>query len=663
MNNYFASQGCYNNSIHDIERSDSMSDRVLNPLPQIRMPSAGPPEPDLRAQYSEGAAALRANPCNPQNILPLSKVLRQALAPYAEVHGELVVNVNSPASHFEMAGKPTTNFAAVLLAVIQKHFTDHMQYDFELLIWGQHLPPKIIRIEAKRLRSSAWLDELGQQYICESGIRNIQILLQVMSQYAPVTDEFLYNGWIIDGRSIYVMNGKQLNGDNWNAETAQVPCLHALEMLDVAPHSLTIPLLAIALLSLVQSRMMIQGEYFKGVCCIVAPTQSFKTTLASLFFNFENGREAGANFEATLAAIVRTVGNNRDSTVIIDDLKPGATKAENGELVRKLSVIIRMCSDDSGGIQKAGTQNSTFSNVAHGLVVVTAEQVQLRVQSSLARLLILEMSRKDVDVEKLTYFQEHHSMYREFVADYIRYIAAQGVGQYCEHLAQSFLQERNTLRKELAEDTPVDNRTSDMSTWLWVIFREFLDYARQIKAVTPEEFEAYTREAHTVFSAIMEQQAERVADLAPVKQFFRGIQVLLDTKEAKIGDLQARNSGYAVADSKESIGFSKKGCVYLKNGVALQAVASYYRRLGKDFTVSESSLRKALADSGSLIPKDQKSYIHRLSVNHESYQCIKMERSRFYQLLRGGKRNEAEYDSELPGDRAVRKNAEALLGR
>ncbi|MDE7244002.1 MAG: hypothetical protein K2O18_08510 [Oscillospiraceae bacterium] len=363
-----------------------------------------------------------------------------------------------------------------------------------------------------------------------------------------------------------------------------------------------------------------------------------------------------------MAAIVRTVGNTRDLTTILDDLKPGATKAENSEQLRKLSTVIRMCSDDSGGIQKAGIRNTTFSNVAYGLAVVTAEQIQLQVQSTLARLLILEMSRKAVDIGKLTELQNNHSLYREFIQSFVSYIASKGVDQFCERLMQRFLEERNTLRKKLTEDTPVDNRTSDMVTWLWITFCEFLEYALQIGAITQEDFETFASEARSVFLSVMAKQAERVADLAPIKQFFRGLQVLLETKEARLGELQARNSGYSVADSKEAIGFSKKDYIYLKNGVALQSVASYYRRFGKEFTVSESSLRKALADSGYIIPKDQKSYIHRLSVNHESYQCIKFEELKFRQLLRGGK-NEAEYDGEVPSDRAVRKNADALLGR
>lgn len=161
----------------------------------------------------------------------------------------------------------------------------------------------------------------------------------------------------------------------------------------------------------------------------------------------------------------------------------------------------------------------------------------------------------------------------------------------------------------------------------------------------------------------MEQQAERVADLAPIRQFFRGLQVLIDSKESRLGELQARNNGYAVADSREAIGFTKKGYVYLKNGVALQAVSSYYRRFGREFMVSESVLRKALADNGYIIiSKNQKSYIHRLSVNHESYQCIKFEVPKFYQLLRGGNQNGAERDGEIQSDWAFQQDANSILG-
>ena len=636
-----------------------MCDGVKKYFDPVPNPNRAPPKPDLRSGYDEMVSAIRNVP---DRIKDYYYVIDKILRPYAETKGNLAVS--STKIYFELNGRAFTNFCVILLSVIHVHFLDRIQYDLELLIYGQNLPPKVIRLDLSKLGSSRWLNDLGPKYICETwGIGKLKVLIQAMAQYAPVKDEYVYSGWALDKENIYIMAGQQLCSVDWNMEESKISCTHATKMLDVAPHSLTIPLLAIALLSLVHSKMEDGGIFFKGVCCIEAPTQSFKTTLASLFFDLTSGREADVNFEATTAAIVRTIGNCRDSTVIVDDFKPGATKTENNELLRKLSTVIRMCSDDSGGIQKAGTQNSTFSNTAHGLVVVTAEHIQLQVQSTLARLLILQMNRKDVDMGKLTHVQEHHQLYRKFIQDFVRYIAAQGADRFCKRLAQGFLQERNTLRKELAEDMPVDNRTSDMCTWLWVTFGEFLNYVQHVGSITQEQFEDYTKESRNVFLSIMEQQAERVADLAPIRQFFRGLQVLIDSKESRLGELQARNNRYAVADSREAIGFTKRGYVYLKNGVALQAVSSYYRRFGREFMVSESVLRKALADNGYIITsKNQKSYIHRLSVNHESYQCIKFEVPKFYQLLRGGNQNGAERDGEIQSDWAFQQDANSILG-
>ena len=78
--------------------------------------------------------------------------------------------------------------------------------------------------------------------------------------------------------------------------------------------------------------------------------------------------------------------------------------------------------------------------------------------------------------------------------------------------------------------------------------------------------------------------------------------------------------------------------------------------------VSDTALRKALSDGGFIVPKSEKSYIHRLSVNHESYQCMKFEQAKFNKLLHGGNENGSDFDEEIPSDRALCYNADNLLG-
>lgn len=639
---------------------DNLSDKQIQETFQKFGVKCEVPKSDLRSKYGAMVSELRRNP---RAIIRFQGLLCDLLEPLAETKGELIISKKGEI-FFAFQGDPFTDFGAILLKVVQVHYLDRIQYFVELLILSNSSPPQTITLESKRLGSSQWIEELGVGYLYESwGLGLLKALLKTMSKYAPVEDEYQFSGWMPDRDNCYIMEGRKLSGGGWNTDKAKNSCEHTLSMLEVAPHSLTAPLLAVELLSLVHSKMVENSVYFKGVCCIVAPTQSFKTTLASLFFDCKNGREADVNFEATTAAIVRTIGNTRDSTIIVDDLKPGATKAESNDMILKLSKVIRMCSDDSGGIKKAGTQNSTVANIAHCLTVVTAEQVQLKVQSTLARLLILEANRKSVNISKLTYFQENHHHYRAFIEDYIMYISAQGVEAYCGNLAKSFLQKRDMLRKKIiAKDLPVDNRTNDMCVWLYLSFSEFLKYARQVNAIDLKQFEDLDNESISIFQTIMEHQAERVSELDDTKRFFKGLQVLLETKEAHIGTLQARNTSYATTDSKSAIGFSKQGFVYLKNNVAFQQVISYYRRFGKEFAISESTLRKTFADNSYILPKSEKSYIHRLYVNHETYQCIQFQEAKFYELLNGGKGSGRENEREIPGNWGLRQNANSILG-
>lgn len=642
----------------DIRRDEKMKQPSSKGIMPHRTRS---PKKDFHQKYGKMVEYLRESP---RNVNCYIEIFCKILKPYAETRGELLVSDDGKEIYFTRDGTPLTDFGAIPLSVIYRVSEAGKEDWLELLILSKEVEPQIITVRAKNLTNAQWIEDLGVDYIYEKqAVWSIKILIQAMAKYAPVREEFLYSGWALDGRDFYIMCDRKLCADDWSGEQAKIACAHTLEMLDVAPHSLTFVLLSVAVLSLFQSKMVSRGVYFKGVCCITAPTQSFKTTLASLFFDFDQGREADVNFEATTTAIVRTIGNTRDSTVILDDYKPGATKAESNDMLQKISKVIRLCSDDSGGIKKAGSQNRTVTNTARCLVVVTAERIHFTVQSTLARLLVLEMSRKSVDKDKLTYFQENHAFYRSFIEDFIRYICSKGADSFCERLEQRFLQERNVLQDDLlARNIETDGRSNDMCVWLNIAFSEFLKYALDIQVITLEQHANYLDEARHIFTSILEQQAERVSELDEARRFLKGLRVLIETREVHIGKLQSRNTNYSTADSKSAIGFRKKDFVYLKKDLAFQKVVSYFQRNGQEYTISETELRKILVDRGYINSENGKKYIYRLYVNHESYQCIRFNATKFDELLKGGKSDEAT-ERKIPGDRILQENANAYLGR
>ncbi len=614
---------------------------------------------DFRTEYEKFVADMRVDA---RHIVCYQGLLCKILEPIVETYGELLISCEKV--YFARNEIPLADFGAVPLGKIHCVSEEGAEDYVELLILGKDVQPRIIKVRARDLGFAQWVENLGIDFIYErSEIWKIRVLIQTMAKFAPAREEFLYSGWAPNGDNFYVMREQKLCGEEWDVTRAQKSCIHTLKMLDVASHSLTFVLLSVAVLSLFQSRMVSRGVYFKGVCCIVAPTQSFKTTLASLFFDFIYGREADVNFEATTTAIVRTIGNTRDSTVVLDDYKPGSTKAEANDMQQKADKVIRFCSDDSGGVKKAGVLNKIVANIARCLVVMTAERIHFSVQSTAARVLILEMNKKSVDKDKLTYFQENHAMYREFIEDFIRYISRKGVDTFCERLEQRFLRERNALQVDLlARNVEIDGRSNDMCMWLKIVFSELLKYALEIRVITLEQYDKYMEEARQIFISILEQQAERVSEMDEVRRFFKGLRVLIETREVHIGQLQSRNVNYSTADSKSAIGFRKNEFVYLKNDVAFQTVVSYFQRNGQEFTILETELRKKLVDRCYINSENGKKCIYRLSVNRESYQCIRFNATKFDELLRGGISYEAE-EGKISGDRILQENANAFLGR
>lgn len=610
----------------------------------------------LREQYLSMLSEIKKSP----HKITRYKGLLEKILGVSEV--EFVIDESEIG--FVFNEKNLTNFGVVVSEVKKLNELESEEYEIELLILSAFAKLKIVKVKLCDLSSNRWLDKLGVDYIFKRGsAENLKDTIKRMARFAPMIEEFHYSGWALTKKNLYILNEKAMQGDFPFNEKHKTSCEHVLKMLDVAEHRLTIPILSIGVLSLVQSQMILTGEFFKGVICLLGQSQSFKTTLASLFFDFANGRKADVNFDSTENAITRIIGQKRDSVCIVDDLKPASTSGMKKTLTSKLEKIVRICADDSNGYQRAGRDNSTISSVSSGITVITAEEIPVNVYSTLARLLVLEINRKSVDVKKLTYFQGNHSIAKEFIEIYISYIAKQGVAAYCENLKKRFLDERNFFRSKLSDrNFLIDNRTNDMVSWLFVSFAEFLKYALKVNAIEKEDVENFTKEAEDVFENLMMEQADRIKELDDITRFFKALSILIDTREVHIQHLEARTKSYVSTDSKGAIGFAKKGSIFLKNDIAYQSVQSYYRRNGKEFAITEATLRKQLRDNGFIIASNAKSCIHRLYVNHETYQCIKFPDEIFFKLKEGNN-DGIKKNAEISDNRSVRKNAENFLGR
>lgn len=142
---------------------------------------------------------------------------------------------------------------------------------------------------------------------------------------------------------------------------------------------------------------------------IVGVTNSRKTSLTMEFTRIfsQKKKMADAEFTATAAGIEKTLSKYKDAPIFIDDFHPGETRSEQLELNKKLQTLVRYYGnripkkrmDDYSG------KEEKFFPI-QGVCVLTMELIA-GVQSSLSRMMIVEIGRNDVQNNLLSYYQKN----------------------------------------------------------------------------------------------------------------------------------------------------------------------------------------------------------------------------------------------------------------
>src|SRR5262249_42866598 len=124
----------------------------------------------------------------------------------------------------------------------------------------------------------------------------------------------------------------------------------------------------------------------------------------------------------------------KDSLFVIDDYAPAAL--DHRELESKAARLLR----SQGNLAGRGRLRSDLTECPafppRGLVVSKAEEHPAG-QSFLARTLIIELARIDIDIEKLTEAQEQSGYLSHAMAGYIRWLAPQ-MGNLPQLLRETF---------------------------------------------------------------------------------------------------------------------------------------------------------------------------------------------------------------------------------
>jgi hypothetical protein len=412
------------------------------------------------------------------------------------------------------------------------------------------------------------------------------------------------------------------------------------ECLLLAPARVTAPLLAAA--------------YAAPLSEIVVPdfaawlwggTGSFKSTIAAvLLCHFGDFSETNLplSFESTSNALERSLFLAKDVLTVVDDWRPGVTRADSDDMDRKAQRLLRAVGNRQGRGRMTSDILLRQAYPPRGMVLVTAEALPEgpTFQSAAARSFSIGISREDVDLEALSRMQRNKEVLAAAMSGYIRYVA----GSY-DALAADLPAQREHLRGILREKLPGSHpRTPDTAAVLIVALRQLRDYTVGVGAMDEEEVRALYERAR---DGVVEAAMAHVAATSGGDPSTRFVEILLslfeagrahledrETREAPHGcerlgwsDVPFWGSEVTTCNSHgDPIGWADEGYLYLHPDLAYAAVSEFARKGGIPFGIRPRALWDAMARSEKSLADPGRSTTT-ARIRGETKRVIKMPRS------------------------------------
>lgn len=405
-------------------------------------------------------------------------------------------------------------------------------------------------------------------------------------------------------------------------------------LIRVAPNYIAIYILALRALASMLSSPALEGKLKPSFGIILlGETGSKKTSLVKALFYMDEHPYNAVNFKWTPAAVQEKLKDVRDDIVLADDMYPAKITSEKNQQREMFSLLIRATGDDIGSRQKIQGGTVT-SNTSSALFVATAEQLVPCSESDIWRTIVLNIQKDDIDLEALTWLQEHPDVLRFYSRLFVRFFSLND--DRIKNLYEDFLNNRTGLRQYKSE---LPDRLIANDAWLtaalWAI-SDFLEEIKSVQSLTNDDTIFCWENQHrtvclTTITTVISHQYGRYgsggdAGTATFAQVMDIIKAMHDDGVPLFTPLIKGERGVQIARTPDkALAFywpNDDSYVYLQTDALMKAVGEYCRDHGdSDFTApSGKTFRSMLVQNGLFVRQQHgKNRTKELSVNGIRY--------------------------------------------
>jgi hypothetical protein len=420
------------------------------------------------------------------------------------------------------------------------------------------------------------------------------------------------------------LNGYELPDPSETDETGLREAIQAeLELLDVASDTVIIPALAATWRAPLPLPPDTTGwEY--------GPSGTFKTAVTALcqqhYGPSMDAQHLPGHWTSTGNALIVQAHMLANTLFVVDDYAPPATATDAKRLADAAERLLRGSANQSGRARLRADATLRPDREPRAQILTSAEDVPPQVESLIARAMISEVRRGDVEMPQLTAAQARAAdgVYAMAMAGYIRYLAARWDSQPAlpAHLAAV----RDQLRAEARADGQ-HPRTAGNVASLTLGCLDWLAYARHAGAIGEDQQEELWRRCRKALAEVAAQQERYLQDSDPVRVYLRALRALVASGRAHLeratmaGGVPAEPGRWGWTDINtgreptefqpvvvpswhpqgDLIGWADADDIYLQPEAAYRAARAFAETAGARLAVGQRTLHRHLRDRGALV--------------------------------------------------------------
>lgn len=498
------------------------------------------------------------------------------------------------------------------------------------------LPP--LKVNYNKLENMSWIynpewDLLPQIYPPKSNHKEyVYAVIQNLSEGIDKETIFEHTGFRkVNGKLAYLYHGGAI-GVNQNIkvdlkgiglEKYQFTnkrydikeCIEtSLSKLDLAKKEITIPLLALTYLAPLRSLFLEENIPLGFVTWLVGESGSQKSSLSALiashFGDFERDTLQGG-FKDTVNSIEKKAFTLKDTLFAIDDYYPSQTLQEGKKMDAVAESLFGLYGDRQARSrmrQDGQTVKMGFS--ARGMCIVTGESFPNMAESRTARALMIEMSRGDIYLERLSQIQNEKDKLSFCMKEYIQYII-DNYDTIKKNCKSKFVEYRNKANQNFAH-----GRIPEIIASEYMGMELFYEFAKDKGVITEKAMKKLREESWNYLIKAAHIQSNKTEENRTDNMFFNAVQELLASKKIYLKSYKNHQREPDISLST-FVGYydeEKERCYLLQN-VIFNEVVKFYAVQGNKFPGNALSTWKYLKEAGRLFPGEKDRNTTRKSIN------------------------------------------------